>query len=292
MSLFERGVAAPAVSLKELLRGAANKFSGDTSVTLTDYVHHIISTGFPGIRNLPARTLSAAIDGYLNRVVEHDFAEQGRPVRRPTTLYSWMRAYAAASSTTASYNAILDAATPGDAEKPAKTTTITYRDVLSQLWLLDPVPGWLPIENHFTRLAIAPKHQLADPGLAARLLNIDATSLSPGGRDVSKLGALFESLATLDIRVYAQAAEATVSHLRTRDGDHEVDLILQPRGGGICALEVKLAASITDADVRHLHWLRKRLGTDLIEAAIITAGPYAYRREDGIGVIPLALLGP
>ena len=58
------------------------------------------------------------------------------------------------------------------------------------------------------------------------------------------------------------------------------------------ALEVKLTASIDDQDVRHLVWLREKLGTDLVDAAVITTGTHAYRRRDGIAVIPLALLGP
>lgn len=108
------------------------------------------------------------------------FPEQGHLVRRPATLRAWLTAYAAATGTTASYNSILEAATPGDGDKPAKTTTIAYRDVLSQIWLLDPVPGWLPVRNHFTRLAQSPKHYLVDPALAARLLGATSRSLLVG----------------------------------------------------------------------------------------------------------------
>ncbi|MGH3832106.1 MAG: DUF4143 domain-containing protein [Pseudonocardiaceae bacterium] len=187
----------------------------------------------------------------------------------------WLTAYAAATATTTSYSTILDAATPGDADKPAKTTTIAYRDVLSQIWLLEPVPGWLPTRNLFTRLAQAPKHHLADPALAARLL-----------------GALFESLIALNLRVYAQANEATVHHLRTRNGDHEIDFIIERDDHKIVALEVELSSTVEDSDVIHLHWLRKHLGPDILDAAVITTGAYAYRRGDGIAVIPAALLAP
>ncbi|HEX2743957.1 MAG TPA: hypothetical protein VHN16_06075 [Streptosporangiaceae bacterium] len=109
------------------------------------YTEEIIRSGFPAIRAMPPRARRAQLDGYLARIVEHDFPEQGHLVRRPATLRAWLTAYAAATATTASYNAILNAATPGDGEKPAKSTTIAYRDVLSQIWLLDPLPGWLPV---------------------------------------------------------------------------------------------------------------------------------------------------
>jgi len=143
-------------------------------------------------------------------------------------------AFPAASSTTASFETIRDAATSGEGEKPAKTTTQPYRDVLERLWVVDPVPAWVPTHNHIRRLSSPPKHQLADPALAARLLGLDADALLSGGagdaplpRDSSFLGALFESLLTLSLRVYAQASEARVFHLRTSGGEHEIDLIVE-----------------------------------------------------------------
>ena len=103
---------------------------------------------------------------------------------------------------------------------------------------------------------------------------------------------MFESLVTLSVRVYAQAAEATVSHLRTRDGAHEIDLIVQRADHRVVAIEVKLSPSVTDADIRHLKWLQDRIGEDLLDAVVVTTGANAYRRPDGIAVVPAALLGP
>jgi hypothetical protein len=299
MTLAERQVDATTVRLSDLLAGDHSQITGDTKVGLPRYTDEILRSGFPAIHKLPQRLGRIQLDGYLDRIVEHDFPEQGHLVRRPATLRSWLAAYAAATSTTTSYTTILDAATPGDAEKPAKTTTIAYRDVLSQIWLLDSVPGWIPTRNPFVRLMHVPKHHLADPALAARLLGASEKSLLGGKivgpiipRDGTMLGALFESLVALDLRVYAQANEAKVYHLRTHDGRHEVDFIIERDDHKVVALEVKLAGSVGDDDVVHLHWLRDRLGEDLLDAAVITTGPYAYRRQDGIAVIPAALLGP
>jgi predicted AAA+ superfamily ATPase len=264
-------------------------------------VGEIVGSGFPGLRNLAGRTLRAQLDGYLRRIVDRDFPDElGREVRNPDGLRRWMTAYAAASSTTASFEKIRDAATPGQGEKPSKTTVGPYRDALERLWILDPVPAWAPTRSHIRRLALSPKHQLADPALAARLLGVGADALLSGDsagppipRDGTLLGALFESLVTLSVKVYAQAAEAgSISHLRTRAGEQEVDLIVERGDGRIVALEVKLARTVDDKDVRHLNWLAERIGGDLLDAAIITTGTEAYRRRDGIAVIPAALLGP
>jgi uncharacterized protein len=299
MSLAERVPDPGAVSLRDLLSGAKPRPEGVSDMSVPDYTEEILRSGFPAIRNLPARARRAQLDGYLARMVEHDFPEQGHFVRRPATLRAWLTAYAAATATTASYNTILAAATPGDGDKPAKTTTIAYRDVLTQIWLLDPVPGWVPFRNQFTRLAQSPKHHLADPALAARLLGASMRSLLVGDssgpaipRNGTVLGALFESLVALNMRVYAQAAEASVYHLRTRNGDHEVDFIAERDDHRVVAFEVKLSNVVHDSDVTHLRWLHREIGDDLIDAAVIYSGYQAYRRADGIAVIPAALLGP
>jgi predicted AAA+ superfamily ATPase len=297
MTLSERSVESPTVSVKSLLSDAISQIGGHTRIGLETYADEIVSSGFPAIRQLPARARRAQLDGYLARIVERDFAEQGVKIRRPATLRAWLTAYAAATSTTTSYNAILDAATAGEHDKPAKTTTMTYRDVLTQLWLLEPVPAWLPTTNPFTRLAQAPKHHLADPALAARLLGLDVPALldvngRPTGRRENQMGALFESLIALQLRVFGQSAEARLHHLRTRNGDHEVDFILERADHRALAIEVKLGSVVTDRDVSHLRWLKEQLGSDLIDAVVVNTGQDAYRRTDGIAVVPAALLGP
>ncbi len=110
-------------------------------------------------------------------------------------------------------------------------------------------------------------------------------------REGTLLGALFESLVTLNVRVYAQAAEARTTHLRTWSGDREIDLIVE-RGRKILAIEVKLGQAPDERDVRHLRWLHSELGDDLADAIVVTTGQAAYRRPDGIAVVPAALLGP
>jgi hypothetical protein len=302
LSLSERGVAHPTVSLRRLLEGTRPDLDGKTVVGLETYVDEILASGFPGIRSLPTtQARRVQLDGYLQRIVDRDFPEQGRRIRKPATLRAWLAAYAAASSQTTSFEVIRDAASPGQREKPSRKATIPYRDILQRLWVLDPVDAWITSGNLFRRLGAAQKHQLVDPGLAARLLRVDKPILlsgkDPGDprvpRGGSLLGALFESLVTLDVRVYSQAAEADVTHLRTSRGDHEVDLIVEPRQmPGILAVEVKLGATVDDRDVRHLRWLKNELDTDLLDAIVVTTGPAAYRRADGIGVVPAALLGP
>ena len=177
MTLAERGVVIPTVSLAAVL-AERDAIQGESTMGLPEYVEEIVASGFPGMRGLSSRARGFQLDSYLRNAVERDVPEQGLAVRRPEAMMAWLRAYASASSTTASYSQILDAATPGDSEKPARATAESYRHVLASLWLLDPVPAWSPVGSPMTRLGQAPKHHLADPALAARLLGLGADALA------------------------------------------------------------------------------------------------------------------
>jgi hypothetical protein len=298
LSLAERLGDPPTVSLAELLTGGLPDFRGETSVGLEDYVGEILASGFPGLRGASDRALRLQLDAYIERVVDRDFAELGHTVRNPGGLRRWMAAYAAATATTTSFEKIRAAATGKEGELLSKDAARPYRAILERLWLLDPIPAWQPTRRHLSRLTAASKHHLADPALAARLLGatpaalLENADLGPLPRDGTLLGALFESLVTLSVRVYAQNAEARTGHLRTFSGNREVDLIVEAQDKRVVAIEVKLKRTIKDDDTRNLRWLQETIGDELLDAIVISTGEAAYRRPDGVGVVPAALLGP
>lgn len=299
MALSERGVEVPTVSMRALFDNQdSTSISGTTSLTVRDYVEEILRSGFPGIREIPSRNRGRQLDAYLARIVDHDLPEIGITVRRPAALRAWLSAYAAATSTNADYTKILNAATAGEIDKPARETVSSYREHLQRLFILDPVEAWTPAFSPLKRLTLSPKHHLVDPALAARLIGVGAEGLIVGeGKRVSTttgtwLGALFESLAIQSIRVHAEAMNATVGHLRTKNGDREIDAIVEAQDMSCIAFEVKLSDTVADADVKHLLWLKHQLGNRVRDLVILNSGQYAYRRPDGVAVIPLALFGP
>jgi predicted AAA+ superfamily ATPase len=297
---FSERLGGTSVSLAELLDGTRAAVTGTTEIGLNDYVEELLSSGLPGLRTLSGRARRLQLEGYLERVVDRDIPDDaGVNIRNPAALRRWMTACAAASSTTASFETIRAAASAGDESKPSRAATQAYRDALARVWVLDEVPAWIPSNNRLNELGQSPKHQLADPALAAQLLGVQASTLLAGqstgpavARDGTLLGALFESLATLSLRVYAAHNEAKVKHLRTARGRQEVDLIVERADGSVVAVEVKLTRNVSNGDVKHLRWLEDKLGERVVDLIVITTGPQAYRREDGIAVIPLALLGP
>jgi predicted AAA+ superfamily ATPase len=298
LSLAERGVGEPSVSLGELLQGGSPVIRGRSPVGLAVYVDEILASGFPGIRALSPKARRYQLDGYITRIVERELPENGVSVRRPGALRAWLAAYSAATATDAAHSKILDAATAGEPDKPARSTVEAYREHLTRLFVLDPVPAWIPVFNPLKRLTRAPKHHLVDPALAARLVGVDKDGLLRGGgsrvaaQTGTWLGALFESLAAQSVRVYAEAAGARVGHLRTKEAAREIDLIVEGDDRRVVAIEVKLAATVSDHDVRHLNWLGAQLGARLASRVVLTTGEHAYRRPDGVAIVPLALLGP
>lgn len=300
LSLAERLADSPTVSLAELISGRKARPEGQTTVTLENYVDEILRSGFPGLRGFEGRALRAHLDSYLQRIFDRELPELGYRTRNPAGLMRWLRAYAAAISTTTSLAKIRNAAEGANGELLNKATTVAMRDALAHIWVLDPVPGWTPSGSQIARVAAPAKHQLVDPALAANLLGQSAETLLSFEADPERIehhpadwfGSLFESLVTLSVRVYAQHSEAVVSHLRTYRGEREIDLIVERKDGRVLPIEVKSTAVPNDRDVRHLHWLKEQLGDQVLDKVIVTTGPFAYRREDGVAVVPAALLGP
>lgn len=121
MSLSERGITDPTVSVRALHAGGSS-IKGTSKFGAKDYVEEILRSGFPGIRGLTPDDRDRQLDGYLARIVDRDMPDNGIIVRRPAALRAWLRAYAAATSSTADYTKILNAATAGEPDKPAKAT--------------------------------------------------------------------------------------------------------------------------------------------------------------------------
>jgi predicted AAA+ superfamily ATPase len=297
LCLAERLETQSTVSMQSLITGNKSELSGRSELVLSDYVDEIFSSGLPGIRKLEGQSAAQQIDDYIESITDHDLRESGYRVRGPENVRLWLTAYAAATSTTASWERIRAVANRGVDQKLAKSTTIRYVDLLTRLRILDPLQAWSPSLDHLTRLTVAPKHYLVDPALAVRLLQVSKKNLLSGEKlgepvvnDGAFLGQMFESLAALTVRTTAQSVGAKVSHLRTRDGVHEVDFIVE-NDEGIVAIEAKVGVSTSPSDFKQLHWLRDQLGDRFIDGFVINTGAEAFRDSaTGFGVVPLALL--
>ena len=107
-------------------------------------------------------------------------------------------------------------------------------------------------------------------------------------------GFLFESLATHELRVYAQANDAKVYHYRD-SSNLEIDAIVQKHNGDWCAFEIKLGTGQIEAAAASLNKFASILDEKRVKPPkslnIITGTGVSYTRKDGINVISLASLG-
>lgn len=304
LSLAERDIEKPSVSFGEMFSATKSftaTISGKTDISPIHYISEIVASGLPEFRKLSTDSRKIAFESYFSNILSHEFSQQGIRLRQPETLLRWLKAYAAAVSTDAGYTEILDASTAGEGTKPAAKTTIAYREALENLWLLEELTPWIYGEDFFSGLKHSPKHYLADPALSAYLLGLDERILSGAkgwpsaaerfdGKYGSILGRLFEALMHLCLSTYASVNNAKLFFAKTYKGDREVDFIMQ-KDSKVIACEVKFSLSVTPSDGKHLRWFIDKVGSDCCDAMIITTGPVAYRRQDGIAVVPAALLG-
>lgn len=286
MTLPERGVVEPKIFLAETLQSGNFATGGQSHFSLQDYLEQIVSSGFPAIQQSPLQTRAFALKGYVDRIIDADVVEMGLETRKPASLRNWLSAYAAATGTTASFSTIRDAAAKGDSS-PSRSAIAPYVDTLARLRILDELDPWLPYGTSLQRLTVSSKHYLADPALAAVLTGFSVENAMT--HDLT--GALFEHLVALSLSVFAEASQARVYHLRTRDGRQEIDFIIERADGKVIAIEAKLGEVVFDKDSKHLLWLKQQLGDRLLDVAIVNTGQYSWRTREGVAVIPLALLG-
>ena len=298
LSLAERFESLTCLRLSDALDGAIPEVvSAVSPIGFEEYMHEIIRSGFPAIHPLDESIRRIELDSYIENISSRDFRSQGITIRHPGKMKSWMRAYAAATATSTSYNKMLDAATAGEENKPAKETVISYREALRSLWLIDDLPFWAEGEDFLGRLKQTPKHYLADSALEARLLRLSLRDLITGKKTSphdpeygSIAGRLFESLCVMSLRTYATNLGAEVGYVRTQSGTREIDVIVQ-RDQDIVAIEIKMTPVVRDEDVRHLNWFEEKVGDRVKEKIILTTGERAFRRKDRVLVIPAALFG-
>jgi len=290
MSLAEAGYSTGDVSLKDLFEGAEPS-AADPGLTVTDLAERITIGGWPNLQDRAINEAQTALRGYLDETRRVDLVRVDGIGRDPENVARVLRSLARNVATGASARAI--AADVGGSEGPIDHhTVLAYLAALSRIFVIEDLPAWSPRLRSRAILRGAPTRHFVDPSLAVAALGTTPERLL---RDVETLGLLFESLVVRDLRIYAQAMDASVYHYRDST-DLEADAIVEWRDGAWAAFEVKLGPGAVDAAAEAL----LRVGARVDPAkhgkpallAVITGWGYGYRRPDGIAVIPIGVLAP
>jgi predicted AAA+ superfamily ATPase len=290
MTLFETGHATGEVSLKSLLDGGASG-SKDADLTVPRLAELIAVGGWPGNLDLESKRKLRAVRDYLEEIRRLDIRRVGGTSRDPNKVARLLRSLARNVATYAGFTTLASDTAAPDGELKRHTVS-EYLGALETLLIVENQPPWAPNLRSKSRLRSSEKLHFVDPSLAVAALRADPNRLL---EDMKMLGFLFESLVIRDLRVHAQAADASVYQYRDNTG-LEIDAIVETAGGRWAAFEIKLGAGRIDEAAANL--LRfadrvdpKRSGKPAT-LAVITGTGYGYVRDDGVCVVPVGALGP
>ncbi len=290
MTLWESGDSTGEVSLRALF-GGPEPVAGASRASIPDLARFVCRGGWPESVGRPDKVALRIASNYVKAVVEEDIHRVDGVEKNPARVRALLRSLARNISTLAATETLAADIRANDTSASDKTVA-AYLNALRRLYLLEETPAWMPTLRSKTALRSSPKRQFVDPSIATAVMGVGPEGVL---MDFNTFGFLFESLCTRDLRVYAQALDGTVSHYRDKNG-LEADLVVSLPDGRWAPVEVKLGEGQIDEAAAHLRKLQSlvdpvRTGPPAF-AMVLTGTPFAYRRDDGIVVCPLACLKP
>lgn len=290
MSLYESMESNGSVSLKALFDGET-EIDNFSTLTIEQIAFAIVRGGWPAsIGESEKIALHHAID-YVEAIINADVSRVDGIEKNPVRVRALLRSLSRNISTLATIRTIHDDIAMGDADESISEKTISqYLGALDRIFVTENLPAWNPALRSKTAIRTSPKRQFVDPSIAAAVMRLTPSRLL---EDFNYFGFLFESLCDRDLRIYAEAIDGQVFHYRDGSG-LEADAVIALNDGRWAAVEVKLGSKeIEDAAV-HLLELKNKVNTEKMREPsflmILTGTEIAYRREDGVYVVPLGCL--
>ncbi|WP_419933526.1 ATP-binding protein [Candidatus Poriferisodalis sp.] len=290
MSLAESGESTAQISMASLLEGE-DCSAKSPEATIEDVTEALCRGGWPRHIGMPVSSAQALCRAYLAEVARADIPRLGRTLHRPEPVLRLLESLSRNIATTAAATTLSDDIA-GD-RPPSRAAVAAYLEALRRVFVVEDLPAWAVHLRSRARLRRSPKRHFADPSLAAATLRAGPERL---WRDTGYLGQAFESLVVRDLRVYAEANDATVQHYQDSNG-HELDAVVMHGDGRWLAVEVKLgsgerldeaAASVK----RTCQQIDVSKAGEPAKKLVITAAGYGYERTDGVSVVPITALGP
>ena len=290
MSLYESGDSTGDVSLASLFE--SQPISGCSDLDLDRLTFLICRGGWPESVNMDDDVaLDQAFD-YIDAVIRNDMSRVDNIRRDPQKVRMLLRSYARNQGTQISQASISADISSNDTEGVSEETVSEYLQALRKLYVIEDMKAWNPNLRSKTAIRTSDTRYFVDPSLAAASLRIGPQDLI---NHLNITGFFFEALAVRDLRVYAESLDGDVYHYKD-NLDNECDVVIHLRDGRYALLEVKLGGErLIDEGVRTLKDVLRRIDTDKMGKpafmAIITGTErYAYRRDDGIIILPLGAL--
>lgn len=290
MSLFESGESTGDVSLSALFAGT--EVSGMSNLSLEDIAYLICRGGWPYSTTLDGDSALDQVKYYYDGVTRSDISRVDGVSRNAELTKRLMRSYARHQGAQATIATIAEDIRASDSASADTQTISSYIEALKKIFVIEDTLAWNPNLRSKSAIRSSDTRYFIDPSIAVAALGIGPQGLMD---DLNTMGLLFETLCVRDLRVFADALDGQVYHFRDRTG-LECDAVLHLRNGSYGLIEVKLGGDkLIEEGAKTLKMLADRIDTDRMKSPsflmVLTAtGRYAYRREDGVCVVPIGSL--
>ena len=288
MSLYESQESNGTVSLADLFTGKY-ELESISSLTVEQIAFALCRGGWPASISRKRNTALRMSMDYVEAVINYDASKVDGIEKNPNRVRLLLRSLARNISTLANNQTILNDIEATDTTISDKTIA-SYLNALRRIFVVEDLPAWSPSLRSKTAIRTSSKRHFVDPSIATA-----AMRTTPEGilADFKTFGFLFESLCTRDMRIYAQINDGDVFHYRDKSG-LEADMIICLRDGRWGAIEVKLGnKEIEDAAINLLA-LKEKINADKMREPsflmVLTGGQFAYRRNDGVLVVPIGCM--
>jgi hypothetical protein len=290
MSLWESGDSSGEISLKSLFDG--NNLSATCNSDLRDIAYLACRGGWPRATvQSPEIALDRAFD-YYDAVVNSDIQRVDGIVRNTDRIQRLMRSYARLQGSQAPLSAICSDMLTNDVKTLDDRTVNSYINALKLIFVIEDMPAWNPNLRSKTAIRTSDTRYFIDPSIATVALGLGPDDLIA---DLNTFGFIFECLCVRDLRVYADALNGNVYHFRDKSG-LECDAVIHLRNGSFGLIEIKLGGDkLIEEGAANLIKLANKIDTDKMKnpsfMMVLTAvGDYAFRRQDGVYVVPISTL--
>lgn len=291
MSIFESGDSSGEVSLKSLF-DQPDEIDGESNLDIERLAFLVCRGGWPQAIDMRDEiALDQPID-YYEAVVKSDINRADGVQKNPERVKRLMRSYARNQGSQVPNTAIAQDIAANDETTIDTDTVASYLNALRKIFVIEDMPAWNPNLRSKTAIRSSDTRYYVDPSIAAAALGIGPQDLI---NDLKTFGFLFETLCVRDLRVFADALNGEVYHYRDKDG-LECDAVVHLRNGTYGLVEIKLGGDklIEEGSV-NLKALSNKIDTDKMKKpaflmVLTGTGDYAYRRPDGVYVVPIGCL--
>ena len=292
MSLWESGDSTGDISLGGLF-SSENEVDGTSNLDIRRIAFLVCRGGWPKA-SLKTNESAALIEAreYVESVCRNDISRVDDVQRNAELARRLMRSYSRHQGAQVSVATILADIKSNEASDTTEATVASYINALKRIFVIEDMAAWNPNLRSKTAIRSSDTRYFTDPSIAAAALGLGPDDLLD---DPNTFGLLFETMAVRDLRVYAEALGGQVYHYRDKNG-LECDAIVHLRNGRYGLIEIKLGGdNLIEAGATTLKKLASKIDTDKMKSPsfmmVLTAiGEYAYRRLDGVLVVPIGCL--